>query len=245
MFQRLLPPIIVIIFFFLTLFIYTKSAGPLPFSVNSVSTTKSDTFNVSGEGKVNVIPDIVVVNLGVSANGATVKQVQDQINTNINKVTEGVKKLGVDSKDIQTSNYNINPNIDYTAGQKINGYTANTNLTIKVRDLNKVNEVIDSATQNGANQVGGITFDASDKTKAENEARQKAIQDAKSKAEQAAKIAGFSLGRLINYQEGFNNPPRPYLTAPSAVGTLEKADTSIEPGSSEITISVTLSYEIR
>ena len=238
-----------IIVFFLSLFIYTKFVGPIPFSMTSYVTTKTDTFSVTGEGKATAIPDIAVVNVGVTAQGGTVAQVQQQLNTKMNKVLGAVKNLGVDAKDIQTTNYNISPQYDYQQPtQQITGYQANTNLTINVRAMDKANTVIDAATANGANDVGGITFDVSDKTKAQDEARQLAIAEAKKKAATAAKAGGFSLGRIVNYNEDFGNTPRPvmFATADSAGGAAPKtAPTQVEPGSNEITVDVTLSYEIR
>lgn len=239
--------IFTILAFFILLFIYTKTVGPIPFSVNSITTSKSDTFNVTGEGTASVKPDIAVVNAGVIARGDTVKSAQDQLNSAINKVSEAIKKAGVEAKDIQTSNYNINPEYDFRGGpQRITGYTASTNLVIKVRNIDMVNQVIDEATANGANQIGGISFDVDDKSKVEDEARKKAVESAKKKAESAANIAGFRLGRMINYSESFNGGPRPI---PFAVGMAESAikaqDTVVEPGSSEIKVVVTLSYEIR
>ena len=160
------PAAIITLFFFL-LFAYTKLAGPLPFSVTGTTTTKSDTFNVTGVGKIVAIPDIASVTVGVQAQGATVKAVQENINRSINNVSDALKKLGIDEKDIRTTNYTIYPDYDYsTARQRIRGYTANTTVSVKVRDIDKTNDVIDTATQEGANEVGGVTFDVDDKTKA-------------------------------------------------------------------------------
>jgi uncharacterized protein len=246
MFQRVFPPTLVIIFFFAMLFIYTKIAGPIPFSINSVTTTKSDTYNVNGEGKVSISPDIAVLSVGVTANGNTVQQARDQMNSIINKVSEAVKDLGVEAKDIQTSSYNISPNYDFTGGsQKITGYNANTNLSIKVKKLDNVNGIIDASTQNGANQVNGLSFDVENRTEAENEAREKAIDDAKKKAQQAAKVAGFKLGNLVNYQENFTGGPIPLPARAGNLAADSKEATQVEPGSTEIVISVTLSFEIR
>lgn len=242
----LLLPVIGATTFLILLFSFTKLFGPIPFSVNSVTTQKSTTFDVSGEGKVYAVPDIASVTVGIQASGATVKVIQDQINSTINKVSEAVKQLGVDPKDIQTTNYNINPNYDYSAGgQRITGYIASTNLSIKVKQIDKINDVIDAATKNGANQVRGISLDIDDKTKLENEAREKAVADAKEKAENAAKVAGFKLGRIINYSENFGGFPRPIpMGAVSMEVKVQGTPTQIEPGSSEITGTVTLSYEI-
>ncbi len=242
---RYFLPFLVIIFFFLSLFIYIKFAGPIPFSINSTTTSKSDTFNVTGEGKVTVKPDIATVTVGVQAQGSSAKNVQDLINQNIAKISGGIKNLGVDPKDIKTENYNINPNYDFTGTQKITSYTGNTNLVIKVRNLDNANKVLDVAVAAGANQVGNISFDVEDKTKALNDARTLAVADAKKKAEDAAKIAGFSLGRIINYSEGpIGQPPIP-LSMTSADSGKARSSTQIEPGSNEIDLIVTLSYEIR
>lgn len=236
-----------VVVFFIGLFVYTKLAGPMPFSVSSVVTTKSDTFTVSGEGKTTVVPDIAVVSAGVQAQGASVKKVQQELNSKINKVTESIKKLGIDARDIRTANYNLSPMYDYKSGtQKITGYQANSTITVKVRNIDRANDVVDSATANGANEVGGISFDVEDKTKAENEARTQAVEAAKKKAEAAAKTAGFSLGRVINYSENDGTAPRPVLMMAKSEGARDAgAPTQIEPGSSEISVTVSLSYEIR
>lgn len=237
-----------IIIFFLGLFVYTKWVGPIPFSVNSITTTKTDTFTVTGEGKITVTPDIATVSVGVSAQGPTVKAVQDELNKNINAVIAAVKRTGVNDKDIQTSNYNISPTYDYRVGTpRVTGYQASSNLTIKVRAIDNANAVIDAATAAGATQVGGISFDVDDKTKAENDARKLAVADAKEKANDAARIAGFTLGRVINYSEDFGNQPRPIPMMAKADTGLGAAPppTQVEPGSNEITVTVSLSYEIR
>lgn len=240
--------LIIIITFFIALFAYTKIAGPLPFSITSVTTQKTDTFNVSGNGKALVKPDIALVNIGVQTQSSTVKAAQQELNSKINQVTSAIKKVGIVDRDIQTTNYSINPNYDYqTSVQRIIGYSASTNLTIKIRNLDQVNDVIDSATENGANTVSGISFDVDDKTKALNEARQKAVAEAKTKAVDAAKIAGFTLGKIINYNENLDNGFRPPIAmmAIKADGGGRTESTQIEPGSSELTIEVTLSYEIK
>lgn len=236
-----------VILFFIALFAYVKLAGPIPFSVTSVVTNKTDTFSVIGQGKVTVPPDIAIVSAGVTAQAPTVQAVQDLLNKNINAVSAAVKAVGVDAKDIQTSGYNINPQYDYTsAAQRITGYQASSNLTIKVRAIDNANKVIDAATSAGANQIGGITFDVDDKTAAQNQARTLAVADAKSKAQNAAKIAGFSLGKIINYTEDFGNVIRPVpmmATADKAGGV--SVPTQVEPGSNDITVNVTLSYQIQ
>ncbi len=238
---------IIITFFFLLLFAYTKLGGPFPLSINMVATQKTDTFTVTGEGKVLIKPDIATTTVGVQVNGPTVKQVQQELNKKINDVSNAVKGVGVADKDIQTTNYSIYPTYDYQSGtQKIMGYTASTQLTIIARNIDTINSVLDAATGAGANTVGGVLFDVDDKTKAENEARTKAVADAKSKAQNAARVAGFTLGKIVNYSENFGGFPGPYPMMAKAEGmaVVDRTPTQIEPGSSQIAISVSLSYEI-
>jgi uncharacterized protein YggE len=236
------------ILFFALLFVYTKIAGPLPLSVSSVVTQKTDAFSVTGEGKVTVMPDIATVTVGVQTIGNTARKAQNDLNQKITAVSSAMKGLGIDQKDIQTTNYNIYPAYDYSGNrQRITGYQASTNLLIKVRDMDNINAVVDKATEQGANTIGGISFDISDRSKAEDEARQKAFQEAHTKAQKAAQIAGFRLGRVINYSEGTNQPVYPpgLLKAEVADGRSGGIPTKVEPGSQEIVLNVTISYEIQ
>lgn len=236
-----------VILFFLSLFAYVKLVGPIPFSVTSVTTNQSQPFTVTGEGKVTATPDVAIFTAGVTAQGATARDAQNSLNSVINKVSDAVKNAGVEGKDIQTSTYSITPSYNYQIHPgKITGYTANSNLTVKVRAMARVNSVIDAATSAGANELGGVTFDVSDKSNYENEARAKAVADAKAKAENAAKIAGFSLGTIVNYSETFGGMPRPVpMMAQAEGGGPATPPTQVEPGTNEISVTVTLSYEIR
>lgn len=234
-----------IVAFFAILFIYTKFLGPIPFSVDSTVTQKTVTFDVTGGGKVSVTPDIARISAGVVAQAQTVKQAQNQLNLNINKVSEAVKNTGVDPKDIKTESYNVYPVYDYSgSSQKITNYSASANLAVTVRDIDKINAVIDTATQSGANQISGLSLEVENKEKAENEAREQAVAEAKKKAENAAKIAGFSLGKIVNYSESFEGLPRPLSLVGGGIAE-KTVPTQIEPGSSQITVVVTLSYGIR
>lgn len=234
-----------LILIFAVVFVFVRVSGPLPLWVNSVVTQKTDSFSVSGEGKITIPPDQASVTIGVSSQASTVAAAQTQLNTNINSVTEAIKALGISRDDIKTQYYNISPNYDYSEGQRISGYSASTNLIIKVKDLDKTNSVIDTAAANGANQVGGISFELSDPSEAQNQARQMAVDEAKQKAQQAANIAGFRLGRIINYSESFGGEyPRPYAALDVAKAEGSSVATDIQPGTSEVIVNVSLSYEL-
>jgi uncharacterized protein len=247
--EKSIPAFLVILFFFLIASLYSKFGNPLPFSVNSSVTNKSDVFTVTGEGTISVKPDIAYVSVGIQKNSSTVKQVQTQVNEVTNKIIAGLKTVGIDSKNIQTENYSINPNYDWSSGsQKITGYTANSQLKIKITDLDKINEVIDSATTNGANQVNNITLDVDNRDAAEETARKDAVAQATKKAETAARIAGFKLGKIIGYYENSNdsNLIRPVAYSLKGAGAIadQATSTNVQTGSEEVKIIVNLSYQI-
>jgi hypothetical protein len=248
LFQKTLPAFLVIIFFFLAASFYSKFGNPLPFSINSNVTNKTDVFTVTGEGIVSIQPDIAYVNAGISQSAFTVKQAQTQINEVINKISSGLKSLGIDSKNIKTTSYYINPTYDWSGRiQRITGYSASTQLNIKITDIDKVNDVIDSATTNGANQVSGITFDIEDKQTAQNSARQQAVDEATATAQAAAKIAGFKLGKIIGYSESSDNNllrPVAYSKALSVDEASAGGGTEIQTGNEDVKITVSLSYQI-
>lgn len=247
--NQILTNVTSLLVFFVLLFTFTKILGPIPFDITQVTTSKTDAFTVTGEGKIEVKPDIAIVRVGVLANGTTVKAAQDELNKNINKVTEGLYSLSsirIDEADVKTENYNITPNIDYNDGkQTIKGYQANSTIVVKVREVDRADTIVDVATSYGANQVGGIQFEVDNKKDALNKARELAVSDAKKKAEDAARIAGFKLGKVINYSES-EDGDYPFAMMSKAQDARESGiPTQVQPGTNEIAVTVSLSYEIR
>lgn len=223
--------------FFVCLFLYSKFGPSLPIYVNQVATSQPAPFTVTAEGKVTAVPDVAQITLGFTTSGSSVSQVQNLANQTINNVSAAVKKLGIGESDIKTTNYNLRQ--DY---ERKGNYVIDVNLTVKVKDFAKLNQVIDAATANGANQVGGLNFTFDDPEKFQSQARKIAIANAKKKAAEIAGESGITLGRLINVSENSGSYPRP-MAIMSAAEKDSITPTQVEPGSSEITSSVTLSYE--
>lgn len=228
-------------------YIFLKFAPAIP--ISSVVTQKQDLFTVTGEGKVTAVPDTAIISVGILSQQPSVKTAQTQANTVINDITASLKGMGIAAKDIKTSNYSVYPQYDYAAGRnRISNYQVNVNLTITVRDLEKINSVIDTSTAKGANTIGGInlTVDETRQKELLSQARELAVKEAKTKAESLARAAGLSLGRIVNIQEsGTPSVPPPYFARALEAGIGGGGDTKIEPGSADITSSVTLSYETR
>lgn len=239
-------PFFTILFIFLFLFLYIKLSGPIPFFINSLQTTKTSMFQVTGEGKTTAVPDTAMISVGVTQKSQTVQDAQVKTNRLANKIIEDIKKLGIEEKNIKTVNYSVNPDYDYLRGQRITGYTVSQNLEIKVKPIEKVNKVIDTATLDGANLVQGATFIFSDEMQKnlEDAARKQAVNNAKAKAESLANVAGIRLGRIIDVSESYQPVPMP-LRSNVGLGGAKEEDTStnITPGQNTVDITVTLSYE--
>jgi uncharacterized protein YggE len=205
------------------------------------------TITVSAEGKVNAKPDIAIVNLSVVTEGKTVKAVTQDGNIRMSAVIDAVKKLGIDPKDITSTQYNLYPQYFYPDNRKpeLSGYNLNQEVRVKVRDLTKVEDVLDSGIAAGANQVGQLSFDIDDPSAIKKEAREKAFTTAKEKAMEMTKAAGVSLGRVVTFSEGDSYQPPVYPNyAMDSMVKSESAGASIEPGSTDININVTVTYEI-
>ena len=242
-------PYIKIILIFASVYLLLRFLPAIP--ISSVITQKQDLFAVTGSGKVTVVPDTGQIELGITTTAADVKTAQNQANVVIKKITSDLKNLGLPEKDIKTSNYSIYPQYDYQPGgaNRIKGYQVSANLSVTIRSLDLINKVIDTASTDGANSVSAVqlTVDETRQKELLQEARKQAVADAKSKAESLSHAAGLSLGRLVNVSESTPNYPRPYLMSADmmAVKSGTGEPTQIQPGSTDITSSVTLSYETR
>lgn len=230
-----------IIIFFVLLFIFAKWGPPINFS--STTQTKGEPFIVTGEGKVTVTPDVAKINLGIEDSGLSLKTVQDSVNKKSQSLITTLKSLGLTDKDIKTTNYNLYPQYDFNNPmQKITGYQVSINYEVTIKNLDKVNDVLVAVTNSGANMIGQVTFEVNDVTQKEKlqEARVLAIKEAKEKAQGLASASGISLGKIINIQENTNSP-RPMMFG------IEKsvAQPNIQPGTTDIDVTVSLSFEVR
>ncbi len=230
---------------FIIAYIFFKFAGPIPFTVNQITTNKASTFDVAGEGSESVVPDQATATFGISTQGSSVSDVQSRVNSTINQVISSMKSLGVNEKDIKTTNYSIYPDYDYSNGNKIKGYNGSANITVTFHDFDKVNQAFDAATQAGANEAGQLSFGLSEEKQkeAENKATKQAIDRAKDKAQSLASLSGIKLGKLVNVSTGAPVNPRPYETVALSAGQTADQKTQVQPGTSEVRVTVTLSYE--
>ena len=205
------------------------------------------TIVIDGAGKVTAVPDIGTVDVGFMTEGRDVQSIQKQNVSKMNALIDALVKLGLDKKDIQTTQYQIYPKYDYLNGRSIlSGYTINQSVTVKIRDLDKISAVLAKAGDSGANQVGGLNFTFDDPENLRVQARNKAILNAKSKAEVLANSLGVKLGRIVGFFDSGSTPyPYPLYKSDMAYGVGGGApEPQIEAGSQDITSNVSISYEL-
>ena len=175
------------------------------------TTTTTNTISFNGEGKVLAKPDVAAISLSIVTEAVTSKAAQDDNSSKSKAVSDFLKKQGVEEKDIKTTGYNIYPQYRYPQYDKpeIRGYQVNQTMEVKVRDLGKVSSILDGVVSAGVNQVNSLSFEIDEPEKLKAEARQKAIEDARSKADELEDQLGVNLGKIINFSESICAFPAP------------------------------------
>lgn len=247
--NKLISVAIFIVALFLVVFLGVKTRNAW-LEYDYIGKSGRDTINIEGQGKVTAVPDIAQVQLGVVTDGAVVKDIQAKNTEKMNAIIKAIKDLGVDTKDIQTDNYNLNPRYDWTDGQqKLIGYTVSQNVTVKVRNMDKVGDIVSKGGELGSNQIGGVQFVIDDPMMLQAQARDKAIEDAKQKADVLAKKLGLNIARVVSFSEYSSGSPvpRPYLMMEKAMDSsgVEAVAPTIEPGTQDIVTNVTVTFEVR
>lgn len=215
-----------------------------------------NTISVSGEAKIYAKPDLAITVISVKTEAKTVNEAMANNTKKMNIIIGFIKKIGVDAKDLKTVSFNIYPRYEWqkemvcassscSSGRRIlTGYEIDQSLEVKIRDLSKVGNVIEGATNAGANNVSGLRFIISEKDKLEKQARDEAIKKAKIRAKELASILGVKLVRINSFTENNASPIR-YSYVPGI--TAEKAGAKtpqIESGENKIEANVTITYEI-
>ncbi len=205
------------------------------------------TIMVTGVGKAIGSNDIALTTIGYSNTDKDVAKAQATNKAVMDKVMDDLKKMGVEDKDMQ-SNYTIYPDYTYTQdkGQVLNGYRVTNQLTVKIRDLSKISDVLGLAGKYGANEVGGLSFTIDDPENLKSVAREKGLNDAKAKAEYLAKSLGMRLGSVVNFNEyAPESGIMPYYKDALNLGAEGGGGpASVAAGTRDVTVNVNVTYEI-
>ena len=230
--------------------IYSKSIEPSSYR----------SFSVSGEGKITAIPDVAQFTFSlITEGGKDIASLQQENTQKANRAIALLKNSGVEDKDIKTAGYNLQPRYQYFScpvsknstakpcpPPEIVSYSISQTVSVKIRNFEKAGEILSGIVQSEVNSVSELSFTIDDETEIENQARQEAIANAINKAESIAQSGNFNLGKILSINE--NSSPIFYRAAKSfGMSASEDAMISpdIEPGSQEVIIGVTISYEIR
>jgi uncharacterized protein YggE len=205
------------------------------------------TLTVSADGSVGVVPDIVVITIGVVTDGKTAAEALGANSDAVAKAIAALKAAGVADRDIGTSGLNVNPVYAQPPQRPdggfdpavLTGYQVSNQLRVTLRDIGKAGSILDAVVGAGANQINSFTFDVSDRQKPSDEALKRAVAEAKRKAEFMAEAAGVRLVRILTI--GSNSPYPVFDSAPNMV--LQKA-VPIMPGEQQVTANVSIVFEI-
>ena len=201
---------------------------------------------VTGQGRVSAPPDMATISLGVSKNAETAKQVVAQVNDAVAQIVGALQEMGVEGKDLQTTGFYLQPlrNQQMKGDEiapKITGYQAGNMVTVRVRDLDRLGDMMDAVIDLGGNQFNGLQFGLQDDADAMAQARAGAVADAKLRAEQLAQAADIDLGALLRMSEqGHHAAPRMAGFAAQRSAMSEAA----VGGEVDVTVQVTMVYAI-
>jgi uncharacterized protein YggE len=204
-------------------------------------------INAIGTGEAFGEPDVLVVNVGVSAERASIAEAREAAAGAQRGVVDALKRNGVAEKDIQTVQFSVNPQYDFRGGnQQIIGYQVSNVVTAKVRDLAKAGATIDAAIEAGGNDavVQGVQFGIDDPSELQKQAREQAVKEAREQAQQLADNAGVKLGKLLSISESSGSIPiaADVIRAP-ATGDAS-IESPIETGQLTVRITVVVLYAV-
>jgi uncharacterized protein len=201
-------------------------------------------ISVTGEGRINVAPDMATIMLGVTTEADTAKAAMDANSERLAGAIAALKAAGVEDKDIQTTGLNLGPRYDYNRTKsdgtaQITGFVASNNVTVRVRALAGLGDVLDAVVTDGANTLNGVAFGLQNPDPALDEARKAAVADARRKAELYAAAAGVKLGTIqsIGEQSGYA-PPMPMAMAEASFA--KDASVPVAAGEVGVTASVSI-----
>jgi uncharacterized protein YggE len=202
-------------------------------------------ITVTGEGWVDVAPDMATVTLGVTSEAQGAREAIDDNSQAMAAVLERLRAAGIEERDLQTADFTVSPRFDYSRSDgrgEITGFLAQNTVSVRVRDLEKLGEILDAVARDGANNFQNLSFGLQNPEPVEDAAREAAVAEARRKAELYARAAGVSLGALMTLSEEGGAPPQPMMMQ----AEMRTASDSVPMAAGEVSVTsrVTLVYAI-
>lgn len=210
----------------------------------------TQTVSVTGTGKSTITPDRVTFTVGVQTVADTVDQAVNENNRKVADVIAALKKAGATDAQIRTSNFSIWPQQDYQQGRlpRILGYQVSNTVTVRRDSVADAGRLLQAAVNAGVNTSSGLQFESSDPAAGRDAGLRAAFNDARAKALLLAQAAGRTLGRAVTISEGagrYATPPQPYPQAMRAEAGAVMSDVPVEPGTQEMSYTVSVVFELQ
>lgn len=201
---------------------------------------------VVGEGKASAQPDIAMITIGVDTRASLAQSAANENDEQTADVMGALHEMGVADEDIQTVDYSIRAEIDWEDEERrVIGYVVSNSVAVKIREVERVGDVLDAVTAAGANNIYGISFTFDDPTKLREEARTEAMADAQSRAQSLATLGGVGLGKPRVISESFIQPSPLYMERMYAPAAEAGGGVPVSPGQLEVTVQVQVTFDIR
>ncbi len=210
------------------------------------------TIAVTGTAEISVAPDICYMSFTVETKDKSAIKAYNENNEIMNRVNSAIKALGIEAKDLNTSEFSITPQYYYDdkiSRNVFDGYLVHNTLNVKVRELPKVGKLLDAAVNSGATMVSGVSFTVENPKKYNVELREQAIKAAYTKATQMATLTGVKLGKPISISEAEPNNYYQYYAQANVASSMYRdgggeSAPSIEAGEFKVAHTVYITYEV-
>jgi uncharacterized protein YggE len=204
-------------------------------------------ITVTGEGRVEAAPDMATITLGVTSEAETARAAMDEASGKVSALLATLRAAGIEARDVQTSGLALNPVWDHRGDDeggppRIVGFSAQNTVTVRVRALDALGALLDRVLDAGTNTFNGLTFGFREPRPLEDEARRRAVADARAKAELLTAAAGVGLGPIVSISEAGYAPPMPDFRMAAAADSVGAVP--VAAGEMSVTVSVTVVWEI-
>jgi uncharacterized protein YggE len=217
-------------------------------SLAQESKTMPRVISLNGHGEVRSKPDMAIVNVGVMSQAATAREALTENTKAMQKIFAALQGAGIEGKDIQTSNFSVNPRYQYDQNNQkppvVVGYDVSNMVSVSVRKLDSLGAVLDTMVSEGSNQINGVGFAIADDEKLRDEARKLAVADAERKAKLYAATMGLTVGQVMSVSEGNFQPPQPVFYG-KAVRQDSAGNVPIAEGEQVVAADVNITWEIK
>jgi uncharacterized protein YggE len=215
---------------------------------NITQTVAGTRLDVNATGEVTRVPDLAIISAGVVTKATTAGSALQQAATRMQRVRAALKAAGVEDRDIQTSNINLNPEYRYVNNQppQLTGYSATNTVSVRFRDIANAGKILDALVKEGANQLNGPTLTIDKPEAALDEARAQAIAKGRARAELYARSMGMRVVRVVAVSEsGSSYPVPPPMPMYARAEMAQAADSKIDPGEQKLQVNLAMTFELQ